>query len=104
MRTETLRGEESNNLGHCDHKQQKDKCTSKTTANYKTQITDNTEMGVCYVGRKRAEIFFLMVNTGKCEVWWNGLAWNLPASAFISSGVSLNAAIPRNINPISEPS
>jgi hypothetical protein len=37
------------------NKQQKDKCTSKTTANYKTRIADNTERDVCYVGRKRAE-------------------------------------------------
>lgn len=32
------------------------------------------------------------------------LVRNLQASAFISSSVSLNAAIPTNINPISEPS
>jgi len=62
------------------YKQQNGKCTRSTTANYKMWITDNTEKDVCYVGRKPA------------------------ASAFISSGVSLNAAIPRNINPISEPS
>jgi hypothetical protein len=35
---------------------QKDECTSKTTAYYKTRIADNTERDVCYVGRKRAEM------------------------------------------------
>jgi hypothetical protein len=59
-------------------------------------MVDNKERDVRYVGRKRAEKDALI------GARLNG--WNIPASAFISSGVSLNAAIPRNINPISEPS
>jgi hypothetical protein len=52
-------------MAQCDHatsiyKQQKDKCTGKTTANYKTRIADNTERDICYVGRKRAEKNILM--------------------------------------------
>lgn len=37
------------------YKQQKHKCTRKTTVNYITWIVDNTERNVCYVGKKRAE-------------------------------------------------
>src|SRR6267154_5627549 len=87
------------------YKKKKDKCTRKTTDNYKNANSrQKRERDVCYVGRKRAEKNILMANKHSVKFSGVELAWNLPASAFISSGVSLNATIPRNINPISEPS